>query len=130
MAKQNSRNYNEPTNQTINILGEGTTIKGDIVANSDIRIDGELQGSLVAQGRIVIGTKGKVDGEIKGKNIEVSGIIKGKINIAELLCMKATAKIEGDIIAGRLSIEPGAVFSGNCTMGDNNQAKNNARTES
>ena len=108
MAKQNTRTFGETSDQAINILGEGTLIKGDISASSDIRIDGQLVGNLEAKGRVVIGPKGKIDGQVKCKNVEIVGFIKGKVFVDELLNMKATSKIEGDIVAGKLAIEPGA----------------------
>lgn len=117
MAKQTS-NYGENLNQSINIINEGTLIKGDISSNGDIRIDGELIGNIQAKGRLVIGPKGKVNGEIICNNMEVSGFIKGKISVSDLLTMKATARISGDITAGKLSVEPGSLFSGTCSMGD------------
>lgn len=121
MAKQTTKPYGEGQNQSINIISEGTVIKGDIIANGDFRIDGELAGNISSKGRLVVGPKGKVEGEIKCANIEVSGYIKGKISARELLNMKATSKIAGDIIAGKLSVEPGSVFTGTCAMGDPNQ---------
>lgn len=117
MAKQATKPYGEIQNQSINIISEGTMIKGDISAAGDIRIDGTLNGNIEAKGRLVIGPKGKVEGEVNCNNIEVSGYIKGKITVPELLNMKASAQIEGDIIAGKLSVEPGSLFTGTCTMG-------------
>jgi cytoskeletal protein CcmA (bactofilin family) len=117
MAKQNTRTFGETSDQAINILGEGTIIKGDIAASSDIRIDGQLIGNLEAKGRVVIGPKGKIDGKVKCNNVEIAGFIKGKVTVDELLNMKASAKIEGDIIAGKLAVEPGATFTGTCAMG-------------
>ena len=116
MAKQ-SANYGELQNQAINIISEGTTIKGDLNASGDTRIDGTLIGNVESNGRLVIGPQGKVEGEINCNNIEVSGYIKGKITVSELLNMKASAKIFGDIVAGKLSVEPGSVFTGTCKMG-------------
>jgi cytoskeletal protein CcmA (bactofilin family) len=122
MAKQTT-NYGENTSQSINIINEGTIIKGDIMANGDIRVDGELIGNIEAKGRLVIGPNGKVDGEINCNNIEVSGYIKGKVNVSEMLTMKASAKIYGDLVAGKLSVEPGSLFTGTCSMGDNKNIK-------
>ena len=116
MAKQN---YNEGPGSSINIINEGTSIKGDINANGDTRIDGELIGNITSKGRLVVGPKGKNAGEIRCNNVEVAGFIKGKVAASELLTMKASAKIEGDIVAGKLSVEPGATFTGSCTMGGN-----------
>ena len=120
MAKQTS-SYNENLNQSINLINEGKLIKGDISANGDIRIDGELRGNINARGRLVIGPKGKVEGEIDCNNIEVSGYIKGKIAVSELLTMKSSARIYGDVVAGKLSVEPGSLFTGTCTMGDSKE---------
>ena len=114
MAKQS---YNDNPGQSINIISEGTKIKGDIIANGDTRIDGELIGNIAAKGKLVIGPKGKVEGEVNCSNIEVSGIIKGKVTASELLNMKSTSNISGDIVAGKLSVEPGSIFTGTCTMG-------------
>ncbi len=114
MAKTTA-NYESP-NQSINIISEGTKIKGDIIANGDIRIDGELLGNISAKNKLVIGPNGKIEGQIICNNIEISGNIKGKITASELINMKATSQITGDIIAGKLSIEPGAIFSGSCVM--------------
>lgn len=114
MPKLNS-NYEGP-NQSINIISEGTKIKGDVVANGDIRIDGELMGNISAKSKLVIGPSGKIEGQVICNTIEVSGYIKGKITANELINMKATSQIVGDIIAGKLSIEPGAIFSGSCVM--------------
>ena len=91
-------------------------IKGDIVANDDIRIDGELTGNISAKGRLVVGPKGKIEGKVECNTIEVSGYIKGKVTASDLLNMKETSKIEGDIIAGKLSVEPGSIFTGTCAM--------------
>jgi len=117
MAKQITKPYGEIQDQVINILGEGTVIKGDIIASGDIRIDGELNGNIEAKGRLVIGPKGRVEGKINCSNIEVSGYFKGKINVTGVLTMKASAQINGEIVAGKLSVEPGALFTGTCTMG-------------
>jgi cytoskeletal protein CcmA (bactofilin family) len=118
MAKQSAKSYGDSQDQGINIISEGTLIKGDVSASGDIRIDGELVGNINAKGRVVVGPKGKVDGEVDCNNIEISGFVKGKITVSELLTMKASAQIYGEIIAGKLSVEPGSVFTGSCSMGD------------
>jgi cytoskeletal protein CcmA (bactofilin family) len=112
--------YNETDNTTINLISNGTDITGDIKSNGDIRIDGTLKGNLNTKGKVVIGTTGKVSGEVICKNSEVSGVVEGKITVGQLLNLKASSKILGDIATSKLSIEPGAMFSGNCQMIDNN----------
>ena len=110
---------NETDSTTINLISNGTDITGDIVSNGDIRIDGTLKGSLNTKGKVVIGPTGKISGEVICKNSEVSGIVEGKITVNQLLNLKASSKILGDIATSKLSIEPGAKFTGNCKMSDN-----------
>jgi len=111
--------YNETDSTTINLISLGTDITGDIKSNGDIRIDGSLTGNLNTKGKVVIGPTGKVNGEVICKNSEVSGIVEGKIIVGQLLNLKASSKILGDIATSKLSIEPGAKFSGTCKMSDN-----------
>jgi cytoskeletal protein CcmA (bactofilin family) len=110
--------YNETENPTINLISNGTDITGDIKSSGDIRIDGTLAGNLNTKGKVVIGPTGKVTGEVICKNSEVSGIVEGKITVGQLLNLKASSKILGDIVTSKLSIEPGAKFSGSCKMSD------------
>lgn len=117
MAKQTARFNGEDTSQQINILSDGTKVKGDISSNGDIRIDGEMIGNLTTKGKLVVGNNGKIQGEVQAANVEVSGFVKGKVIARELLNMKSSAKIEGDIVAAKLAVEPGAVFTGTCSMG-------------
>ncbi len=129
MAKQVSKPFNENLNQAINIISEGTKIKGDIISSGDIRIDGELSGNISTKGKLVVGPNGKITGEVDCNNVEVSGYIKGKVNASELLNMKSTSQIEGDIIAGKLSVEPGSLFTGSCTMGTPKHPMNESAKE-
>ena len=110
--------YNETDNTTINLISNGTDITGDIKSNGDIRIDGSLKGNLSTKGKVVIGPTGKISGEIICRNSEVSGLIEGKITVNQLLNLKASSKIFGDIVTSKLAIEPGARFTGNCNMRD------------
>jgi cytoskeletal protein CcmA (bactofilin family) len=104
--------------QSINMLGAGTTIKGDIQSNGDFRIDGTLIGSIQSKGKIVIGTTGNVEGEVTCNNADISGRLKAQITVSELLTLKSTALLTGEITTSKLSIEPGAKFSGTCNMSD------------
>jgi cytoskeletal protein CcmA (bactofilin family) len=122
MAKNNET---EPA--AINLISNGTDISGDIKSNGDIRIDGSLTGNLNTKGKVVIGVTGKVNGEVICKNSEVSGSVEGKIIVNQLLILKASSKILGDIATSKLSIEPGAKFTGNCKMSDNDDNGGAAR---
>jgi cytoskeletal protein CcmA (bactofilin family) len=104
----------EVESPVINIIGNGTVIKGDIKASGDFRIDGTLIGSVNSKGKVVVGTTGNVEGEIICQSADFSGNIKANIVVAELLAMKASANVSGEITTGKISIEPGAIFSGYC----------------
>lgn len=119
MAKMNQKTTSDTHTQNINLISSGTKIVGDIISEGDIRIDGQLKGNISSKGRLVIGESGTIEGEIECANIEISGIVKGRIHAADLLSMKASATIVGDIVAGKLSVEPGSVFTGSCKMGEN-----------
>jgi cytoskeletal protein CcmA (bactofilin family) len=121
--------YNETDSTTINLISSGTEITGDIKSAGDIRIDGGLTGNLNTKGKVVIGPTGRIKGEVVCKNSEVSGIIEGKISVNQLLNLKASSKILGDITTSRLSIEPGAKFTGNCKMSDNEEYEGGAATK-
>ena len=101
----------------VNLIKAGTKITGDINSQGDIRIDGHLIGNLITNGRFVLGPNGLIEGNVNAANAEIEGEVKGILNVSEMLALKATAKINGDIFTNRLSIEPGAVFNGTCNMG-------------
>jgi cytoskeletal protein CcmA (bactofilin family) len=121
--------YNETENNTINLISNGTEITGDVKSNGDIRIDGSLTGNLSTKGKVVIGPTGKVKGEVVCRNSEVSGQVEGKISVSQLLNLKASSRIFGDIATSKLAIEPGARFTGTCAMSesDNNGGSNNSK---
>jgi cytoskeletal protein CcmA (bactofilin family) len=106
---------------TVNMIGKGTSIKGDVRSDGDFRIDGTLLGSIQSTGKIVVGASGSIEGEINCQNADVSGVVKATLKVKELLSLKATSKVFGDVYTGKLAIEPGAVFTGTCNMGDHAQ---------
>ncbi len=111
MAKSNDADH-----ASINLIGAGTTIKGEVKSNGDIRIDGTLIGQVYTKGKIIVGNTGVIEGEIYCQNADFSGNIKAKVEVSELLSMKATSRLRGEIVTNKLAIEPGARFTGNCTM--------------
>ncbi len=120
MFGKNEGNTNKNNNinpDSINRIVAGTTIKGDIESDSIIRIDGRLEGSIKTKSKLVVGETGIIDGDVICENADIFGTIKGQINVSELLSLKSTAKLTGDIISNKLAIEPGAQFSGSCSMG-------------
>lgn len=111
-------NKNQNLNaSSVNLIGNGTKIVGDIQSAGDVRIDGLLTGNIITIGKFVLGPNGVIDGNVTSGNADISGEIKGKVNVTEMLSLKASARVSGDIITGKLAIEPGAIFTGTCNMG-------------
>jgi cytoskeletal protein CcmA (bactofilin family) len=108
---------NEVDTSAINIIRQGTDIIGDITCKGDIRIDGKLKGTLNCEGRVVVGQGGLIEGSINCSNADISGSLKVNITVKELLTLKSSSNLVGDINTNKLQIEPGANFSGNCKMG-------------
>jgi len=103
-------------NQVPNIIAQGTSVTGDLVSNGDFRIDGVLKGTITASGRIVVGETGEVEGDISCQNADISGSITGNLNVKELAVLKQSSRFNGNIHTVRLTIEAGALFSGQCNM--------------
>ncbi len=117
MFNANEKTGASESSQSVNLIGAGTKIDGDIVTNGDIRIDGSVTGSINVKGKLVVGASGSLEGEIICQNADISGTVKGKIGVAELLSLKASAKLTCDIITNKIAVEPGATFTGTCSMG-------------
>jgi len=115
-TNKNETMKNETT-AAVNIIGAGTVITGDVYSKGDIRVDGTLKGSVVTEGKVVLGREGVIEGDVECRDADISGTIKAKISVSQLLSLKTSAKLTGDIITNKLSIEPGAEFTGSCSMG-------------
>lgn len=114
-----SKNSKNPSSDgaSVNLVAGGTSITGDVKSGSDLRIDGVLEGTLVVKGKLVVGPSGRIEGEVECQNADISGEIKGKISVTELLMLRSSSKIKGDIFTGKIAIEPDAQFTGTCSMG-------------
>jgi cytoskeletal protein CcmA (bactofilin family) len=103
----------------VNMLSANTVVNGNMVIQGDFRLDGQLIGNIECSGKITIGPNGSIEGLINCKNAEISGEVKGNIKVIELIILKETSKITGDIICDKLTVEPGATLKINCiTMYD------------
>ncbi|UPQ80557.1 polymer-forming cytoskeletal protein [Flavobacterium azooxidireducens] len=118
MFKKDSKSYTDLLGKTNRIV-EGTIIKGDISTSADFRLDGHLIGNFHSKGKIVIGPTGMVKGDIVCKNADIEGKFEGKIQVSEILSLKSKAIIHGEVICGKLAVEPGAEFSASCVMKPN-----------
>ncbi len=113
---RNPKNKSESLNGGLNTIGVGTSVIGNINSNGDLRIDGEITGDLTSSSRIVIGSKANIKGNLKAANAIVEGKVTGNVEVKEVLSLKATALIEGDISMQKLVVENGAVFNGKSVM--------------
>ncbi|MEC4113655.1 bactofilin family protein [Myroides pelagicus] len=115
MFKNSNKEVSVDLGKTNRIV-ESTIIRGDIEATSDMRLDGELHGNLFVKGRVVVGAKAKIIGNIDCENADVEGVVEGIIKVKDLLSVKANANIKGELIVGRLSVEPGGNMEVTCQM--------------
>ncbi|NNT71030.1 polymer-forming cytoskeletal protein [Flavobacterium sp. IMCC34852] len=115
MFEKSQKSYTDLLGKTNRIV-EGTTITGDIISPADFRLDGHLIGNFQSKGKIVIGPAGSVKGDIVCKNADIEGTFEGKIQVQEILNVKSKSHITGEVICGKLAVEPGAEFSATCVM--------------
>ena len=115
-SKEQKRVAEEISNSS-NVIGKGTALEGNIETFGNIRIEGKVIGSIKSKSKIALGHSSYVEGNIIAQNADIEGEVKGKLEISELLVLKATAKIHGDILTAKLVVEPGAIFDGTCKMG-------------
>jgi len=115
-SKEQKKVAEEISNST-NTIGKGTVLEGNIETYGNIRIEGKVIGNIKSKSKIALGNSSQVEGNIIAQNADLEGEVKGKIEISEMLILKATAVVHGDIITGKLVVEPGAVFNGTCKMG-------------
>lgn len=99
------------------LISSGTILKGDVHSKNDLRIDGTIQGNVSSTAKIVIGPSGHVEGNIEGVNADITGKVTGNIAVKEMLQLREQSVIEGNIIAGKLQVDPSAIFNGRCQMG-------------
>jgi cytoskeletal protein CcmA (bactofilin family) len=98
-------------------IGKGTSIEGNIETGGNIRIDGKVNGFVRSKAKVALGPVSTVEGNITASNADIEGEVHGKIEVTEMLVLKSTAIVHGDIHTGKLVVEPGATFNGNCSMG-------------
>ncbi|HVI45649.1 MAG TPA: polymer-forming cytoskeletal protein [Chitinophaga sp.] len=110
---------------TINIIGSGTSIQGDIVCEGDIRIDGQVNGLVSTKAKIVVGPEGDITGDLVCESADILGKVTGIIKVQELLFLKGNALVKGDVYTAHFEMEPTAKFNGRCYMDE--QAPDNQK---
>lgn len=101
------------------LISSGTTLKGDISSNSDLRIDGTVVGNIHSSAKIIVGSSGVVEGDVSGNQADIVGKVSGNIRAKELLQLRGESVVTGNLFAGKLQVEPSATFNGQCHMGAN-----------
>ncbi len=101
-----------------NLIQQGTEIKGDIITQGNIRIDGKLDGTLHCKGKLILGKSGEIHGSVICGSAEIHGSLHASMEVKELLSLKSSSRHVGDVVVKTLAIESGAFFSGNCKMAD------------
>lgn len=115
-TKEEKKAADEITNSS-NVIGKGTVLEGNIETSGNIRIEGKIIGNLKSKAKVALGNSSLVDGNVTAQNADIEGTVKGKVEIGDMLVLKSTATVHGDISTGKLVVEPGAVFNGTCKMG-------------
>jgi cytoskeletal protein CcmA (bactofilin family) len=114
----------KPTNGNgTTLIGSGTTLKGDISSNSDLRIDGTVIGNIHSSAKVVIGANGVVEGDISGNQADIIGKVTGNIKAKDLLQLRGDSIVTGNLYAEKLQVEPSATFNGQCHMGAGSTSK-------
>ena len=110
------KKQNKPQNRIDSLIGAGTTIDGNLSFSGGLRVDGEVNGNIIAtQGKpstLVLSEHGRVNGEINVTHLVVNGILEGPVRAAEYLELQSKAKVVGDVHYKTLEIQLGAVVEG------------------
>ena len=102
-------------------IESSTKVKGEILSDGDFRIDGTLEGSIKTKGKVVVGKEGTIKGAVSCSNADVEGKINGNLFVSQILSLRSTSIIDGDVKIGKLIVESGATFNATCSM--NNEGK-------
>jgi len=105
----------EATSQQ-NVIAQGTKIVGDVTSQGPFRVDGSIEGNVKTPGKVVVGRSGSIKGTLQGDNADFEGRFSGKLHLTGTLTLKSTAHIEGEVVIGKLAVEPGANFNATCSM--------------
>lgn len=100
-----------------NLLVKGTVVKGDVKAETDIRVDGIVEGTITCDAKVIVGPTGYIKGAIICSDAVLEGRIEGNITVSGLLNLRKSAQVTGEIQTSKLIVEAGAIFSGQCRMG-------------
>ena len=104
------------SNNQQNMITQGTTLVGDVISEGDFRVEGNIKGNIKTTGRIVVGKTGVVNGSLEGEDADFEGGFIGNLKLTGKLTLRSSAHIEGEVVIGKLAVEPGATFNATCSM--------------
>lgn len=111
-----AKNESLPQVNEVSRISVGTEIKGNMISQTDIRIDGTLEGNLTTRGKLVLGENAIIKGNVVCLSADVWGKITGELIAGDTVNFKSSASFEGELKTVRIGIEIGAKFTGSCCM--------------
>ena len=108
-------------------IAKGTKIIGHIEIQGTFRLEGIDDGYITASEKVVIGKTGYIQGKLTCHNADFEGKSSGQLDISDTLTLKPSALIEGEILVGKLAVEPGATFNASCVMKSNLKSLRDAK---
>src|SRR5688572_2341816 len=115
--KDKNPNEKQFSSSSATLISPGTILNGDIVSETDLRIDGTVKGNIKCSSKIIIGSTGFVDGNVEGGNADITGKVHGNVVVKEFLQLRGSCNVSGNLTAAKLQIDPTAIFNGQCQMG-------------
>ena len=114
--KMGKNKNNNISHDSFNFIINSTIIEGNVISETNFRIDGTIKGNVMVKGKLIIGETGRVEGDITCHSAEISGTVIGKVQTEDLLSLKSNSNVKGELYVGKLSIEPNAKFNGTSKM--------------
>lgn len=115
--KEKTTSSEKQSSSSATLISAGTVLKGDIISETDLRIDGTIKGNIKCSSKIIIGSTGFVEGNIEGAQADITGKVQGNITVKEILQLRGECNVTGNLTAAKLQIDPTATFNGQCQMG-------------
>lgn len=108
----------------VNMIGEGTTVRGTVEADGDLRVAGFVNGNIRCKGKVIVAQTGKISGDLNAEEADIAGHVKGQLAIQRKLSLRQGCEVEGDIFTKSLLIEDGALYEGRCIMRESSASVN------
>ena len=98
-------------------IDQGSEFEGKLTFKDTVRIDGCFRGEITSQNTLIVGETGEIMATVRSREVIISGTVSGNVFATERLVLHKTARVEGDVEAGTIAIEEGAMLNGKVTMG-------------